>query len=99
MKTVRLTCKKCNATLQLAKYADSTRLFCPYCGSSTTLLVESDQVKLALIRAEAELDQARLQFSAHRDAVDEARTCRRIQIGFICAFALITLILAVIWLA
>lgn len=47
MKTIQLSCAKCNGTMTVDKNKGS--YFCPYCGASV-LLVESDSVKTARIK-------------------------------------------------
>ena len=95
MKTIQLTCSRCNATMMLEKRGNQSSIFCPYCGNSTNLLIESDRVKVAQIKADTERLGMELSFREHRDYLAEAHSRRKGQIVIICIFAAVTA--ALIW--
>ena len=97
MKSIQLTCSRCNATMMLEKHGSYSGISCPYCGSTAELLIESDKVKIAQIREDTERFGMTLRYREHRDYLAEARSRRRIQIAVISVFALIALILIRAW--
>ena len=98
MKSISMICGKCGAETVSEAQPGDTVIFCPYCGSRS-LLPESDRVKSARIKAEAEQLGVLLSYRKHLDFMDGARSIRRIRIAFICIFALIALILFHIFLS
>ena len=42
MKTIELTCKKCNGTMEVNE--DEEKIVCPFCGA-TNWIVDSDEVR------------------------------------------------------
>lgn len=98
MKFIQLTCSKCSATMMLEKHGSYSSISCPYCGSNTDLLIESDRVKVAQIREDTERLGMALSYREHQDYLVEAHSLRKIQIAVICVFALIAIILTVIFL-
>lgn len=52
MKTKKLICESCGGTMEVD--ADKSIISCPYCGSKE-LIEESDEVKIAKIKADAEV--------------------------------------------
>ncbi len=98
MKSVQVTCSRCNAPMTLEKHGSYSDVSCPYCGNKSTLLIESDRVKIARTRENTERFSLRLRYREHLDFLTEARARRRIQLVIICVFSLITLILIGIFL-
>lgn len=56
--TVKLTCSDCGGTMDID--ADKKVLLCPFCGSKKIIL-ESDEVKIAKIQADADVEKAKIQ--------------------------------------
>lgn len=56
--TVKLTCSDCGGTMDID--ADKKVLLCPFCGSKKIIL-ESDEVKIAKIQADADVEKARME--------------------------------------
>lgn len=56
--TVKLTCSDCGGTMNID--ADKKVLLCPFCGSKKIIL-ESDEVKIAKIQADADVEKAKIQ--------------------------------------
>ena len=56
--TVKLTCSDCGGTMDID--ADNKVLLCPFCGSKKIIL-ESDEVKIAKIQADADVEKARME--------------------------------------
>ncbi len=67
MRTIQLTCSRCNATLFLEKERGYTRLSCPYCGGSMKLLMDSDRVRIAEIQADTDRLGMAYSYKKHRD--------------------------------
>lgn len=59
--TVKLTCSDCGGTMDID--ADKKVLLCPFCGSKKIIL-ESDEVKMAKIQADADVEKARMKHEA-----------------------------------
>ena len=66
MRTIQMTCSRCNATMFLEKNRGFSSLSCPYCGGKL-LLVESDRVKIEEIRADTDRFGMALNYRTHRD--------------------------------
>ncbi len=98
MKFVQMTCNRCNATMMLEKHDDYSSISCPYCGNGKGLLIESDRVKVARMKADTEQLKLTLRHQKHLDYMNEYRSRRKTQIVIICAFAVITLVLIGIFL-
>ena len=77
MKSIQLTCSRCNATMVLEKHGNYSSISCPYCGSSTDLLIESDRVKVAQIREDTERLGMTLSYREHQDSLLEAHSRRK----------------------
>lgn len=56
--TVKLTCSDCGGTMDID--ADKKVLLCPFCGSKKIIL-ESDEVKIAKIQADADVEKAKIE--------------------------------------
>lgn len=54
METISLRCKECGGTIEVDSSKNVT--FCPYCGSKS-IIPESDQVKIARIKAEERIER------------------------------------------
>ena len=94
MKIIDMTCQKCNGTMVLDKN-DSSSIFCPYCGNSEKIMIESDKVKIAKLRAETERLDISLSYRERQDYRDENRSKRRIQLWIIVFIALV--VLGLLW--
>ena len=98
MKTIHMTCPRCNASLSLERIGEHAAFFCPYCGNETRMLVDSDSVRMARYHEETEMARIRLMAERHRDEVMAERRLFRIRTGIICAVSLIVLVLALVWI-
>ena len=67
MRTFQMKCDRCNATLFLKKEQGFTSLSCPYCGGTMNLLLESDRVRIAEIRADTDRLGMAYSYKKHRD--------------------------------
>ncbi len=67
MRTIQLTCSRCGATLILKKAQGFSALECPYCDGSMNLLVDSDRVRIAEIRADTDRIGMAYSYKKHRD--------------------------------
>lgn len=54
METISLRCKECGGTIEVDSSKNVT--FCPYCGSKS-IIPESDQVKIARIKAKERIER------------------------------------------
>ena len=54
METISLRCKECGGIIEVDR--SKNVLFCPYCGSKS-IIPESDQVKIAKIKAEERIER------------------------------------------
>ena len=67
MRTIQLTCSRCSATMFLERDRGFTKLSCPYCGGSMKLLMDSDRVRIAEIRADTDRLGMEYSYRKHRD--------------------------------
>lgn len=67
MHTIQLTCSRCGATLLLERNHSCTALSCPYCGSDMRLLMDSDRVRIAEIKAKTDRLGMAYSYRKHRD--------------------------------
>ena len=93
MRTIQLTCSRCNATMFLEKNRNFSRLSCPYCGGSTELIVESDRVKVAEILADTERMSMELSYKKHRDHMSMDQAMQKARVILICIATVIVLCL------
>ena len=97
MRTIDMTCPKCNGTMVLNGQGDYAFLTCPYCGTLPRTLVESDRIKRARIEAQMEETYLAYRYMDRQDRIMERRTDRRIQLRIICAVAVTALVMIVIF--
>ncbi len=97
MKSVRCQCSRCGAGMVLCRHLGISGLSCPFCGNIEPL-EESDAVKLAQLHAASEQVNMGFRYQEHRDVLDLERSRRKAQTIAICVFALIALILIIIYL-
>lgn len=67
---VKLTCEDCGGTMDID--SDRKVMVCPFCGSKKIVL-ESDEVKIAHIQAEAEIEKQRLANDLEKSKQEEAK--------------------------
>ena len=66
MKTIELTCKNCNGTMEV--HEDEEKIVCPFCGA-TNWIVESDEIRRdkAKYRFQTEREKAKAESAVKRD--------------------------------
>lgn len=67
---VKLTCEDCGGTMDIN--SNQNVIVCPFCGSKKIVL-ESDEVKIAQIQAEAEIEKQRLTNELEKSKQDEVK--------------------------
>lgn len=65
METISLKCKDCGGIVEVDP--SKNVLFCPYCGSKS-IIPESDQVKIARIKAEERIEREKEQQKTNRNS-------------------------------
>ena len=93
MRTIQLTCSRCNATMFLEKNRSFSRVSCPYCGGSTELIIESDRVKVAELIADTERMNMALSYKKHRDRISMEQAIQKSRVILICIATLTVLCL------
>ncbi len=96
MRTIQTICNNCGATMYLEKNRGYSRLQCPYCRGSMNLLMESDRVKIAEIRADTDRLGMEYSYRKHRDhlALDWAMQNSRVLLVGVAAVVIIIMIAA-----
>lgn len=86
METISLKCKDCGGIIEV----DSSKnvLFCPYCGSKS-MIPESDNVKIARIKAEERIEREKERQKTNRNS---DKLLHIVMISFFAFFVLIAII-------
>ena len=89
MEVVSLRCKECGGVIDV----DSSKnvLFCPYCGSKT-MIPESDQVRIARIKANERIEREKERQKTNRNS---DKWLHIVMISFFAFFVLIAIIGAI----
>ena len=93
MRAIQLTCNRCSATMFLERERGFTKLACPYCGGSMTLLMDSDKVRIAEIRADTDRLGMAYSYRKHRDHLVMEWAMKNSRILLIAIAAAIVLIM------
>ena len=92
---VKLVCEDCGGTMNID--ADKQIMMCPFCGSKKIIL-EGDDVKIAKIQADAEVEKQRINKDLEMAKIDETkRKAKEENIYVICYFVFIIIILIILW--
>lgn len=75
----KLICNECNGTMQVD--VDNNIISCPYCGSSS-LVIESDDVKIEKIQLEKEKEKASLEKEKVKNEKLSLLACLGLLIGW-----------------
>lgn len=67
MKSVQLTCNRCNAMLHVERAKGYSKITCPYCGNYMQLIFDSDMVRTTEIKADVAKAEIELAYREHRD--------------------------------
>lgn len=86
METISLRCKECGGTIEVDPSKNIT--FCPYCGSKS-IISESDQVKIARIKAEERIEREKEKQKTNRNS---DKWLHIVMISFFAFFMLIAII-------
>ena len=96
MRAIQLTCSHCCASMFLEKDRGFAKLSCPYCGGSMTLLMDSDKVRIAEIRADTERLGMAYSYRKHRDHLALEWAMHNSRFLLVCAAVLFVLILMLV---
>lgn len=95
MRTIQLTCSRCNATMFLERDRGFTKLSCPYCGGSMKLLMDSDSVRIEEIRADTDRMSMEYSYRKHRDILNmewAKQYGKAILIGIVVLFFIVMIV-------
>ena len=91
-KTIKLTCEDCGGEMNIE--AGRNVLTCPYCGSKK-LITESDEVTIARINKEADIEKRKYEEELRQKKIQEAKNNEKESWHFLkkfCIYAVIFLI-------